>query len=50
MGTVLDCSLLYVRDPDSLIRVMSTAPSHLRSTAGGAPRRGFRQDSLLTRC
>jgi aromatic-L-amino-acid decarboxylase len=34
MGTVLDCSLLYVRDPDLLIRVMSTSPSYLRSTAG----------------
>lgn len=33
MGTVLDCSLLYVRDPDLLIRVMSTSPSYLRSTA-----------------
>ncbi|HST86450.1 MAG TPA: pyridoxal-dependent decarboxylase [Kineosporiaceae bacterium] len=33
MGTVLDCSLLYVRDPELLIRVMSTAPSYLRSTA-----------------
>jgi aromatic-L-amino-acid decarboxylase len=33
MGTVLDCSLLYVRDPERLIRVMSTAPSYLRSTA-----------------
>ena len=34
MGTVLDCSLLYVRDPELLVRVMSTAPSYLRSTAG----------------
>ena len=34
MGTVLDCSLLYVRDPDLLVRVMSTSPSYLRSTAG----------------
>jgi aromatic-L-amino-acid decarboxylase len=33
MGTILDCSLLYVRDPESLIRVMSTSPSYLRSTA-----------------
>jgi aromatic-L-amino-acid decarboxylase len=33
LGTVLDCSLLYVRDPELLIRVMSTAPSYLRSTA-----------------
>ena len=35
MGTILDCSLMYVRDPDHLIRVMSTNPSYLRSTAGG---------------
>jgi aromatic-L-amino-acid decarboxylase len=34
MGTVLDCSLLYVRDPELLVRVMSTAPSYLRSSAG----------------
>ncbi len=32
MGTILDCSLLYVRDPEHLIRVMSTNPSYLRST------------------
>lgn len=31
MGTILDCSLLYVRDPQHLIRVMSTNPSYLRS-------------------
>jgi aromatic-L-amino-acid decarboxylase len=35
MGTILDCSLLYLRDPEHLIRVMSTNPSFLRSTAGG---------------
>ncbi len=35
MGTILDTSLLYLRDPDHLIRVMSTNPSFLRSTAGG---------------
>lgn len=35
MGTILDCSLLYVRDPDALVRVMSTAPSYLRSAADG---------------
>lgn len=33
MGTVLDCSLYYVRDPHQLIRVMSTDPSYLRSTS-----------------
>src|SRR3954454_17530052 len=35
MGTILDCSLLYVRDPDHLVRVMSTNPSYLRSAADG---------------
>ncbi|MGZ4603330.1 MAG: pyridoxal phosphate-dependent decarboxylase family protein [Kineosporiaceae bacterium] len=35
MGTILDCSLLYVRDPDHLVRVMSTSPSYLRSAVDG---------------
>jgi len=35
LGTVLDCSLLYVRDPAELISVMSTNPSYLRSSADG---------------
>lgn len=35
MGTILDCSLFYVRDPEHLIRVMSTNPSYLRSTVDG---------------
>lgn len=35
MGTILDTSLFHLRDPDHLIRVMSTNPSYLRSTAGG---------------
>lgn len=35
MGTILDTSLLHLRDPDHLIRVMSTNPSYLRSTSGG---------------
>ncbi|WP_411092842.1 pyridoxal phosphate-dependent decarboxylase family protein [Streptomyces sp. 049-1] len=35
LGTVLDCSLLYVRDPQHLVRVMSTNPSYLRSTVDG---------------
>jgi aromatic-L-amino-acid decarboxylase len=35
MGTILDCSLLYVRDPDHLVRVMSTNPSYLRSAVDG---------------
>lgn len=32
MGTILDCSLLYVRDVEHLVRVMSTNPSYLRSS------------------
>jgi aromatic-L-amino-acid decarboxylase len=36
MGTALDCSLLYVRDPAQLVRVMSTSPSYLRSGADGS--------------
>jgi aromatic-L-amino-acid/L-tryptophan decarboxylase len=35
LGTVLDCSLLYVADSDHLIRVMSTNPSYLRSAVDG---------------
>jgi len=35
LGTVLDCSLLYVADPGHLVRVMSTNPSYLRSTVDG---------------
>ncbi|HVV18341.1 MAG TPA: pyridoxal-dependent decarboxylase [Pseudonocardiaceae bacterium] len=35
LGTVLDCSLLYVRDSDHLVRAMSTNPSYLRSTVDG---------------
>lgn len=32
MGTVLDTSLLYVRDVDHLVSVMSTTPSYLRAS------------------
>jgi aromatic-L-amino-acid decarboxylase len=32
MGTILDCSLLYLRDVQHLVRVMSTNPSYLRSS------------------
>ncbi len=31
LGAAFDCSLYYVRDPQHLIRVMSTNPSYLRS-------------------
>ena len=33
LGVAFDCSLYYVRDPDHLIRVMSTNPSYLRTAA-----------------
>ena len=32
MGSILDCSLFYVRDVEHLVRVMSTNPSYLRSS------------------
>ena len=35
MGTILDCSLFYVRDPRHLVRVMSTNPSYLISDVDG---------------
>ena len=35
MGTILDCSLLYVRDPAHLVRVMATNPSYLQSSFDG---------------
>jgi aromatic-L-amino-acid decarboxylase len=35
LGTLGDCSLLYVADPAHLIRVMSTNPSYLRSAVDG---------------
>ncbi len=33
LGAAFDCSLYYVRDPEHLIRVMSTNPSFLQSSA-----------------
>jgi aromatic-L-amino-acid/L-tryptophan decarboxylase len=35
LGAVFDCSLYFVRDPQHLIRVMSTNPSYLRSAVDG---------------
>ena len=35
LGVAFDCSLYYVRDPQHLIRVMSTNPSFLRSNVDG---------------
>jgi aromatic-L-amino-acid decarboxylase len=33
LGVAFDCSLYYVRDPEHLVRVMSTNPSYLRTAA-----------------
>jgi aromatic-L-amino-acid/L-tryptophan decarboxylase len=33
LGVSFDCSLYYVRDPEHLVRVMSTSPSYLRTAA-----------------
>ncbi len=38
LGAAFDCSLYYVRDPDLLVRVMSTNPSYLRTAADGQVR------------
>ena len=35
LGAPFDCSLYYVRDPEHLMRVMSTNPSFLRSSVDG---------------
>src|SRR5712671_783871 len=35
LGAAFDCSLYYVKRPEHLIRVMSTNPSYLRSSADG---------------
>jgi aromatic-L-amino-acid/L-tryptophan decarboxylase len=33
LGAAFDCSVYYVRDPETLVRVMSTSPSYLRTSA-----------------
>ena len=33
LGAAFDCSLYYVRDPEHLVRVMSTNPSYLQTSA-----------------
>lgn len=38
LGVAFDCSLAYVRDPEHLIRVMSTNPSYLQTAADGTVR------------
>lgn len=35
LGAAFDCTLYYVRDPEHLVRVMSTKPSYLQSAADG---------------
>jgi aromatic-L-amino-acid decarboxylase len=35
LGAAFDCTLYYVRDPEHLVRVMSTNPSYLQSAADG---------------
>ena len=35
LGAVFDCTLYFVRDPQHLVRVMSTNPSYLQSDADG---------------
>src|SRR5580658_7458908 len=35
LGAAMDCSVYYVRDPQHLVRVMSTNPSYLRSAVDG---------------
>ena len=38
LGAAFDCSVYYVRDPQHLVRVMSTNPSYLQTTADGRVR------------
>lgn len=38
LGVAFDCSLYYVREPEHLIRAMSTNPSYLHSAADGQVR------------
>jgi aromatic-L-amino-acid decarboxylase len=45
LGAAFDCSVYYVRDPDHLVRVMSTNPSYLR-TAADAIVKNFRDWGL----
>jgi aromatic-L-amino-acid decarboxylase len=38
LGAAFDCSLFYVRDPEHLVRVLSTNPSYLQTAADGRVR------------
>lgn len=35
LGAVFDCTIYFVRDPEHLVRVMSTKPSYLQTAADG---------------
>lgn len=35
LGAAFDCTVYFVRDPEHLVRVMSTTPSYLQSSADG---------------
>ena len=35
LGAVFDCTIYFVRDPEHLVRVMSTNPSYLQTSADG---------------
>jgi aromatic-L-amino-acid decarboxylase len=35
LGVAFDCSVYFVRDPEHLVRVMSTSPSYLQTSADG---------------
>ena len=35
LGVSFDCSIYFVRDPQFLVRVMSTNPSYLQTAADG---------------
>ncbi len=38
LGVAFDCSVYFVRDPEHLVRVMSTSPSYLQTAADGQVR------------
>ncbi|MBL8862329.1 MAG: aminotransferase class V-fold PLP-dependent enzyme [Planctomycetes bacterium] len=38
LGASFDCSVYFVRDPEQLVRVMSTSPSYLQTAADGQVR------------
>ncbi len=53
LGAIFDCSLYLVRDPEHLVRVMSTNPAYLQSTrrrrGHDLPRLGHRARPALPR-